>query len=55
MIKRYVVTGTWSKTLLGNPEMIINETNKLIGMYPHLNMEVLKVDETDLNKESEEE
>ena len=43
MIKKYKIIGSWSQTMLGNPELVIKATNRLMDMYPHLNMKVVKV------------
>ena len=48
MIKKYKVIGSWSQTMLGNPELVIKATNRLMDMYPHLNMQVIKVEEIKL-------
>jgi hypothetical protein len=55
MIKKYKVIGSWSQTMLGNPELVIKATNRLMDMYPHLNMQVVKVEEIELEREEEEE
>ena len=54
MIKKYKIVGSWSQTMLGNPDLVIKATNRLMDMYPHLNMKVVKVEEEELPKQEEE-
>ena len=54
VIKKYKIVGSWSQTMLGNPDLVIKATNRLMDMYPHLNMKVVKVEEEELPKQEEE-
>ena len=53
MIYKYEIKGSWSKNILGNDKAVTTTVKELTDMYPHLNLEVVKVSKFKLHNEEE--